>query len=53
MTWDQIELKWAEMTNRVRADVSMPVRFQGARSPQSGPVRVDAPSDVTKRVPTA
>lgn len=21
MNWDQIEIKWAEMTNRVRADV--------------------------------
>ena len=24
MNWDQIEIKWAEMTRRVRADLPMP-----------------------------
>lgn len=37
MNWDQIEIKWAEMTRRVRADLPMPAPDDGM-----GPVRAKA-----------
>ena len=42
MNWDQIEIKWAEMTKRMRADVPMPGAVvggtnDGARSKDGSP----------------
>ena len=37
MNWDQIEIKWAEMTRRVRADIPKP-----APDDSMGPVRARA-----------
>jgi len=42
MNWDQIEQKWAEMTRRVRADLSAPGAI-GLASP-----RVAQPNDLPK-----
>jgi len=32
MNWDQIEIKWAEMTGRMRADAPMPGAVDGDRN---------------------
>ncbi len=59
MTWDQIELKWAEMTNRVRADVAMPAKFQGpgtSKAPstvKASLARIDYLTEAPKLVPAA
>ena len=48
MTWDQIELKWAEMTSRVRTDSVCPAGGQRSRTSPSDPARVDPPVDRPK-----
>ena len=52
MNWDQIEIKWAEMTSRVRADVPLP-RPKAAPVADTPAVRIglspDKISPVTNR----
>lgn len=44
MTWDLIEIKWAEMTNRVRADVPLQrVKLGAPHEVKHGILPPDAP----------
>ena len=45
MNWDQIEIKWAEMTSRLRADVPMAVARDGATFTQGGTPASDLHSE--------
>ena len=51
MTWDQIEVKWAEMARRVRADAP----FGKASGPEEDPPTIppgDLPGDLPPPAPT-
>ncbi len=51
MTWDQIEVKWAEMARRVRADAP----FRTASGPDEDPPTIppgDLPGDLPPPAPT-
>lgn len=45
MNWDQIEIKWAEMTSRVRADIPIPLRGEGPPSDQTAPAKPVLPGE--------
>lgn len=43
MNWDQIEIKWAEMARRVRADLPLPVALDKAGAEPSKPTGAATP----------